>query len=306
MDHYYTASETTITRDPPDKSDEEGPIDMEGVESQEQPGNDDVAMAEQNDRPDEDNSSDGKEGSEKEESSSSDGKGASGGSGGGYQADDDCSSSESSVGKNGDGSSGEASNRQAGSRTDDKPAARDTKVASMPSSQHSEGDRYLNGAAAHENDPNRTSASDSGHLSSNQHCHAHHHNHHHRPNGQHSLQNHVPLPQWNGIRIQHPMDPRIDLSSVGFLGASNLLLHNQNFSGSHLAALMKHPPPVAAATTASAASALHASSHNQMTSVNNPDLMAGEAPSMFPSFEQYMKLMEVIAPPGRAKIYFLV
>jgi hypothetical protein len=24
------------------------------------------------------------------------------------------------------------------------------------------------------------------------------------------------LPQWNGVRISHPMDPRIDLSTVGY------------------------------------------------------------------------------------------
>jgi hypothetical protein len=30
------------------------------------------------------------------------------------------------------------------------------------------------------------------------------------------------LPQWNGVRIQHPMDPRIDLSTVGHIQTSSL------------------------------------------------------------------------------------
>ena len=32
------------------------------------------------------------------------------------------------------------------------------------------------------------------------------------------------LPQWNGVRVQHPMDPRIDLSSVGHIQTSSLQL----------------------------------------------------------------------------------
>lgn len=50
----------------------------------------------------------------------------------------------------------------------------------------------------------------------------------------------LPLPQWNGIRISHPMDPRIDLSTVNRVQASNAPmtdeLHRSQFT-------MPGPPP---------------------------------------------------------------
>lgn len=36
------------------------------------------------------------------------------------------------------------------------------------------------------------------------------------------------LPQWNGVRIHHPMDPRIDLSTVGHIQTSSLSVFPSN------------------------------------------------------------------------------
>jgi len=59
------------------------------------------------------------------------------------------------------------------------------------------------------------------------------------------------LPQWNGVRIQHPMDPRIDISTVGHVQTTSLSVfpvhvhkagnHNEEESGQTF--LANHPPP---------------------------------------------------------------
>jgi hypothetical protein len=74
------------------------------------------------------------------------------------------------------------------------------------------------------------------------------------------------LPQWNGVRIHHPMDPRIDLSTVGHIQTS---------------VLSAFPGNVDILTQ-----------HEQMArGTDNPSESAG--PPLPPSIEQYMKLMEV-------------
>lgn len=273
------------------ESNEDGLAEMEGIEFQgepEPPENDAPPVEEQNEK-DEENSSDGKEGgSEKEESSSSDGKGASGGSGGGYQADDDCSSSESSEGKNGDGSSGDASNRKdQSSKSETQPIlGKTTSTSAIPDHGKSEGP--IDRSSTLENDQNSSETPNSGEKQDG--YSRLHHNH----QSQRALADmkyiQASLPQWNGVRIQHPMDPRIDLSTVGYYCASNLQGCNDD-SAPRPPASMKHPPSPGSAT-ANAASAMHLASHNAASSTNNAD-MSSQAALMFPTFEQYMKLMEV-------------
>jgi hypothetical protein len=44
----------------------------------------------------------------------------------------------------------------------------------------------------------------------------------------HQDRNEAALPQWNGVRIEHPMDPRIDLSNVDHLPSSSIPLVANN------------------------------------------------------------------------------
>lgn len=86
------------------------------------------------------------------------------------------------------------------------------------------------------------------------------------------LQGNGPLPQWNGVRIAHPMDPRIDLSTVSHVALQpgvpvNLQLNSTNQTAQTLPA---HGPPTG----------------NERTD---------GAPEHFglPTMESYMHLMEV-------------
>ena len=42
------------------------------------------------------------------------------------------------------------------------------------------------------------------------------------------------LPQWNGIRISHPMDPRIDLRNVGHIPGSNVPVASSDATNMHV------------------------------------------------------------------------
>lgn len=77
------------------------------------------------------------------------------------------------------------------------------------------------------------------------------------------------LPQWNGVRIQHPMDPRIDLSTVGFVNIPSFQQQNHP-SGSGFASAASHLQQFAGSETGS----------------------SSEQPTV-PTVDQYMKLMEV-------------
>jgi hypothetical protein len=83
-----------------------------------------------------------------------------------------------------------------------------------------------------------------------------------------SATNSPSLPQWNGVRIQHPMDPRIDISTVGHIQTSSLSVfpaHVHN-GGNH------NDDEVGESCT-----------RENETSPNQPA----------PSIDQYMTLMEV-------------
>jgi hypothetical protein len=76
------------------------------------------------------------------------------------------------------------------------------------------------------------------------------------------------------------MDPRIDLSSVGFL--------HSNYASSPAATsqmMLKFPPNAFPPLAPNHQTTNHATSARMNEN--------GEPPPMFPSFEQYMKLMEV-------------
>jgi hypothetical protein len=75
------------------------------------------------------------------------------------------------------------------------------------------------------------------------------------------------LPQWNGVRIHHPMDPRIDLSTVGHIQTSVLSAFHSNVD-----IPTQHDEQPARGT-------------------DNPSESAGLP--LPPSIEQYMNLMEV-------------
>lgn len=50
------------------------------------------------------------------------------------------------------------------------------------------------------------------------------------------------LPQWNGVRIMHPMDPRIDLSSVGHLTQVPVPVSDSKFAGNGMVVGAAAPP----------------------------------------------------------------
>jgi len=79
------------------------------------------------------------------------------------------------------------------------------------------------------------------------------------------------LPQWNGIRITHPMDPRIDLRTVGHIPGSNV--------------------PVA--STACDAANLHANAVLHQDNIHANAVLHQDVPP--PSVDNYLNLMEVSA-----------
>ena len=76
------------------------------------------------------------------------------------------------------------------------------------------------------------------------------------------------LPQWNGVRIHHPMDPRIDLSTVGYIQTSALSAFPSNVN-------------------------IPANQQSEQAQATENTGESSEPPPP-PSIDQYMKLMEVI------------
>lgn len=177
------------------------------------------------------------------------GKGGGSGGGGGYSAD--CSSS--------DASSDDAVKRSSvpekemkrlkvsGDKKEDKPNGKDSKISKGKSA--SSGIRSSSQAALQEDGSDLTNdpkTADEGF----------------------DIGRGMPVdavwPQWNGIRIQHPMDPRIDLSTVDHIRTSSLSTYPHN----------AHPT----------------SNQNQKEEQQVPDRISNQAT---PSIDQYMNLMEV-------------
>lgn len=77
------------------------------------------------------------------------------------------------------------------------------------------------------------------------------------------------LPQWNGVRVHHPMDPRIDLSTVGHIQTS---------------AISAFPSNVDVPTQ-------HHHQEEEPRSTNEVNTAVESPPP--PSIDQYVKLMEV-------------
>jgi hypothetical protein len=257
---------TTSGTGPPDQDNEEGPAAMDAVESQEQLNGDGVST--ESTRGSQGGDSTG--GNEKEEISSTDGKGASGCSGGGYQADDDCSSSVSSVGKNADGSLGGTPETD-GTKFESNPTTVKARSSNISTQDNQVGPGHRSATQPYALDINGPS-----HLA---HDPTMQRRQHRRLNDQSILKcGQAHLPQWNGIRVQNPMDPRIDLSTVGCLSALNLRGSKHDLSRTSVSTHMKHHMDLDSQKVASSGS------------TNDVD---GQSHPLFPSFEQYMKLMEV-------------
>jgi hypothetical protein len=239
---------------------------MDAAESQEQLNGDGVWTESTNGS----QGGDSTGGNEKEETSSTDGKGASGCSGGGYQADDDCSSSVSSVGKNADGSLGGAPEKD-GTKCESNPTTVKPRSSNISTQDNQVGPEHRSATHPYVLDINGPS-----HLA-------------HDPTIQRRQHSGLRdqsigkcgqayLAQWNGVRVQHPMDPRIDLSTVGYLSALNLRGSKHDLSRTSVSTHMKHHVDLNSQKVASSGS------------INDVD---GQSHPLFPSFEQYMKLMEV-------------
>jgi hypothetical protein len=80
------------------------------------------------------------------------------------------------------------------------------------------------------------------------------------------------LPQWNGVRVFHPMDPRIDISTVGHIQES---------------VLSAFPSPSDKADLPG-----NSEQEDKESAGDNPSESSEPPPP--PSIDQYMKLMEVI------------
>jgi hypothetical protein len=77
------------------------------------------------------------------------------------------------------------------------------------------------------------------------------------------------LPQWNGVRIHRPMDPRIDLSTVGHIQTSSLSAFPSNVD-------------------------IPTNQHAEQQAHEADNTGESFEPLPPPSIDQYMKLMEVI------------
>ena len=90
------------------------------------------------------------------------------------------------------------------------------------------------------------------------------------------------LPQWNGIKMEHPMDPRIDLSTVGFtFGGSN---NTPFFSNNSITINNNNDTPNAGS--------IKSVEGNQNAAPDKLDTSNGNNINI-PSVEQYTKLLEV-------------
>ena len=269
-------------------------------------------------------------GEEKEESSSSEGKGTSGGSGGGYSAD--CSSSDTSSlgnGKNDIGDSGdsgdnndapekELKNLKIGASPNETPSPEDEedddedtsddeysddddddsdrKPAAIPSRKKSKannnkksktktGTSSLNSVAAGQEGESSLAGASTSAFAQVGYKPLHH-------------QRGDPSIQWNGVRITHPMDPRIDLSTVGYIHASHLPTFHHGHASNIVAQHQHHHHPPAVMEGSLLHPGIAFAIPGQHTTTTNagidPGLGDTGEPPPIPTFEQYMKLMEVI------------
>jgi hypothetical protein len=269
-------------------------------------------------------------GDDREESSSSDGKGdgSSGGSGVGYNAD--CSSSDGGSDgggggrrRRGDTSSSSVPEKEMTSLTtaagahseedgDQKPAAatkrKEVRIGNNIPRQfaHPDGETNNNhmgseGAErkqhAAPDDRSTAAASDpTSRSDAEEDVRQHQYNEGESP----SQDPQACLPQWNGIRVRHPMDPRIDLSTVGYFRTSELqplppsylnapkmdLMHNHaSLDSAHDVTALNQRFP-------SGAEVADAPALPFARSESSDDGESGDPPPV-PSMEQYMTLMEV-------------
>lgn len=103
------------------------------------------------------------------------------------------------------------------------------------------------------------------------------------------------LPQWNGITIEHPMDPRIDLSTVGFsIGSSHhapFLTNNINIKDDSNTGSIKSDKTNGNAAPSHQVNGSYASNANDSSKIKE-DIDS----SAVPSPEQYTKLLECVRP----------
>ncbi len=96
------------------------------------------------------------------------------------------------------------------------------------------------------------------------------------------------LPQWNGVTVEHPMDPRIDLSTVGFSIGSSQLAPFANHD------IHKRNNPNFEATQSDGTNRdVSQSYHMNGSYANGVDEKKDVDSSTVPSPEQYTKLLEV-------------
>ena len=220
------------------------------------------------------------EGSKDTESSSSDGggkeNGSGSGSGGGYAAD--CSSSDTSTKDNDPSDQLKELNLMEQQGEDDS----DGKPKAKPSKKEGAGKKKGQ--------------------------HQHHRSHHRQRSSRSSVlqqaadgegESSAPLEetataQINGVRVSHPMDPRIDLSNVGHVRNSNI---PREASGVHA---NMHPSNINIPDRAAAENEdVRLGSNSNNTSGSDADAMATDRQQIEtnhhpqPSVDQYMKLMEV-------------
>lgn len=195
------------------------------------------------------------------------GKGGGSGSGGGYSADNstDCSSSDAS---SLEAAKGNAPDKEMtrlnlnGDSTKDKPTkTKETKPnknlkSSTPKSQKTCRRSSEQAETSHSGSVNHEESSlDSGTKWKNL---------------KDTVEETSSFPQWNGVRIHHPMDPRIDLSTVGHIQTSSLSAFPSNVD--------------------------IPTNQNAEPQTSHQADTPGECsePPPPPSIDQYMKLMEVI------------
>ena len=95
------------------------------------------------------------------------------------------------------------------------------------------------------------------------------------------------LPQWNGVTVEHPMDPRIDLSTVGFsIGSSNLAPFANDINS-------KSTSNFEAAQNNGPNRDINQMASSYAKSVDDQSKKKELESSAVPSPEQYTKLLEV-------------
>lgn len=176
------------------------------------------------------------------------GTGSGSGSGGGYSADFECSSSDASSG----GAAPEDDMKRL-KVTGGEHEEKSTRAARV--SKKSSAGKHAGSKIESKKESSQKSI-DGSNLN---------------PDGSLVVENSAIFPQWNGVRILHPMDPRIDLSTVGHIQTSSLSAFPSN---------------------------VQVSSSTNNTGTDEALSVMGSNQETTPSIDQYMSLMEV----NRAKV----